>query len=146
MRVELSTILIKYVFKIAIQFWARRDNSVVPLAYGGRYAYEVYLPVVLLARVCNPSWGLCVVRDGTSRIEKERKNAVLAACVSVNGHRKQASITGAHSAPMIRIENKYIIRHVHCYLCDYRERPVLGGTDQDMIQTQCNKQRRYRNK
>ncbi len=29
-RVELSTILIKYAFKIAIQFWARRDNSVVP--------------------------------------------------------------------------------------------------------------------
>ncbi len=25
-RVELSTILIKYAFKIAIQFWARRDN------------------------------------------------------------------------------------------------------------------------
>jgi hypothetical protein len=31
-RVELSTILIKYAFKISIQFWARRDNSVVPLA------------------------------------------------------------------------------------------------------------------
>ena len=31
-RVELSTILIKYAFKIAIQFWSRRDNSVVPLA------------------------------------------------------------------------------------------------------------------
>ncbi len=31
-RVELSTILIKYAFKIAIQFWARRDNRVVPLA------------------------------------------------------------------------------------------------------------------
>ena len=31
-RVELSTILIKYAFKISIQFWSRRDNSVVPLA------------------------------------------------------------------------------------------------------------------
>ena len=31
-RVELSTILIKYAFKIAIQFWSRRDNSVMPLA------------------------------------------------------------------------------------------------------------------
>ena len=30
--VELSTILIKYAFKISIQFWSRRDNSVVPLA------------------------------------------------------------------------------------------------------------------
>jgi hypothetical protein len=28
-RVELSTILIKYSFKISIQFWSRRDNSVV---------------------------------------------------------------------------------------------------------------------
>ena len=28
-RVELSTILIKYAFKISIQFWSRRDNSVV---------------------------------------------------------------------------------------------------------------------
>ncbi len=26
-RVELSTILIKYAFKISIQFWSRRDNS-----------------------------------------------------------------------------------------------------------------------
>jgi hypothetical protein len=32
LRVELSTILIKYAFKISIQFWSRRDNSVVPLA------------------------------------------------------------------------------------------------------------------
>ncbi len=32
-RVELSTILIKYAFKISIQFWSRRDNSVVPLTY-----------------------------------------------------------------------------------------------------------------
>jgi hypothetical protein len=31
-RVELSTILIKYAFKISIQFWSRRDNRVVPLA------------------------------------------------------------------------------------------------------------------
>jgi hypothetical protein len=31
-RVELSAILIKYAFKISIQFWSRRDNSVVPLA------------------------------------------------------------------------------------------------------------------
>jgi hypothetical protein len=31
-RVELRTILIKYAFKISIQFWSRRDNSVVPLA------------------------------------------------------------------------------------------------------------------
>jgi hypothetical protein len=31
-RVELSTILIKYAFKISIQLWSRRDNSVVPLA------------------------------------------------------------------------------------------------------------------
>jgi hypothetical protein len=29
---RLSTILIKYAFKISIQFWSRRDNSVVPLA------------------------------------------------------------------------------------------------------------------
>ena len=31
-RVELSTILIKYAFKIAIQFWARDNYSVVTLA------------------------------------------------------------------------------------------------------------------
>ncbi len=31
-RLEVGTILIEYAFKIAIQFWARRDNSVVPLA------------------------------------------------------------------------------------------------------------------
>ncbi len=30
--VKLSTFLIKHAFKIAIQFWARRDNGVVPLA------------------------------------------------------------------------------------------------------------------
>ncbi len=32
LRAELSTIRIKYAFKISIQFWSRRDNSVVPLA------------------------------------------------------------------------------------------------------------------
>ena len=31
-RAALSMILIKYAFKISIQFWSRRDNSVVPLA------------------------------------------------------------------------------------------------------------------
>ncbi len=29
---SIRTILIKYAFKISIQFWSRRENSVVPLA------------------------------------------------------------------------------------------------------------------
>jgi hypothetical protein len=60
-RVELSTILIKYAFKIAIQFWARRDNSVVPLAYA--CSVGPYLPVVRLARVRNP----CPVEECVQR-------------------------------------------------------------------------------
>ena len=32
MRVELSTILMKFAFKISVQLWSRRENSVVPTA------------------------------------------------------------------------------------------------------------------
>ena len=32
MRLELSTILMKFAFKISVQLWSRRDNSVVPAA------------------------------------------------------------------------------------------------------------------
>ncbi len=31
-QLQIRTILIKYAFKTSIQFWSRRDNSVVPLA------------------------------------------------------------------------------------------------------------------
>ena len=31
MRVELGTILMKFAFKISVQLWSRRDNSVLPI-------------------------------------------------------------------------------------------------------------------
>ena len=54
-RVELSTILIKYAFKIAFQFWAKQDNSVVPLDQA--LGVCPYLPVVRFARANNPCPG-----------------------------------------------------------------------------------------